>query len=74
MLGGGRDPVRLRRYFEALALGTAGAARNRTIYEAAGIDRRTACIVRPRSTTHDAHGQFTVVVDAFLADRSDAQP
>ncbi len=39
---GGRDPVRLRRFFEALALNTAGIVEDRTIYEAAGINRRTA--------------------------------
>jgi len=41
-LDGARDPQLLRRYFEALALNTAGIARDRTLYEAAGIDRRTA--------------------------------
>jgi predicted AAA+ superfamily ATPase len=40
-LDGGRDPVRLRRCFEVLALNTAGLATDKTIYEAAGIDRRT---------------------------------
>jgi hypothetical protein len=39
---GGRDPARLRRFFEALALNTAGIVEDRTIYEAAGINRRTA--------------------------------
>jgi predicted AAA+ superfamily ATPase len=39
---GGRDPARLRRFFEALALNTAGIVEERTIYEAAGIDRKTA--------------------------------
>jgi predicted AAA+ superfamily ATPase len=37
-----RDPVRLRRYFEALALNTAGVVESRTVYEAAGINRKTA--------------------------------
>lgn len=37
-----RDPARLRRYFEALALNTAGLAEHRTLYTAAGIDYRTA--------------------------------
>ncbi len=41
-LAGGRDPNLLRRYFEALALNTAGIAREKTLYEAAGIDRKTA--------------------------------
>jgi uncharacterized protein len=39
---GRRDPRLLRRYFEALALSTAGSADGRTLYEAAGIDRKTA--------------------------------
>lgn len=39
---GGRDPARLRRFFEALALNTAGIVEDRTIYEAVGINRRTA--------------------------------
>jgi len=38
----GRDPARLRRYFEAYALSTAGVVEDRTLYEAAGINRRTA--------------------------------
>lgn len=37
-----RDPSLLRRYFEALALNSAGLAEARTLYEAAGIDRKTA--------------------------------
>jgi len=37
-----RDPVRLRRYFEAAALNTAGTAEHKTVYEAAGINRITA--------------------------------
>ena len=39
---GGRDPARLRRFFEVLALNTAGIVEDRTIYEAAGINRKTA--------------------------------
>lgn len=39
---GGRDPARLRRYFEALALNSAGLAEQKTLYDAAGINRRTA--------------------------------
>ena len=39
---GGRDPVRLRRYLEAYALNTAGIVDERTLFEAAGINRRTA--------------------------------
>jgi predicted AAA+ superfamily ATPase len=41
-VGGPRDPARLRRYFQALALNTAGLADHKTLYDAAGIDRRTA--------------------------------
>ena len=37
-----RDPMRLRRYFEALALNTAGLAEHHTLYTAAGINRLTA--------------------------------
>jgi predicted AAA+ superfamily ATPase len=37
-----RDPDRLRRYFEALALNTAGVVADKTLQEAARIDRRTA--------------------------------
>lgn len=39
---GHRDPVRLRRYFEALALNSAGLPESKTLYEAAGVDRKTA--------------------------------
>jgi predicted AAA+ superfamily ATPase len=41
-LDGGRDPHRLRLYFEALALSTAGLARSKTLYDAAQIDHKTA--------------------------------
>ena len=37
-----RDPVRLRRYFEAYALNSAGTVSDATLLRAAGIDRRTA--------------------------------
>lgn len=37
-----RDPARLRRYFEAYALNSAGVPDEKAIYEAAGINRRTA--------------------------------
>lgn len=37
-----RDPMRLRRYFEALALNSAGVPQDRTLYGAAGVDHRTA--------------------------------
>ncbi|MFV1958502.1 MAG: ATP-binding protein [Planctomycetota bacterium] len=39
---GRRDPVRLGRYFEAYALNTAGLAEEKTIYDAARINRKTA--------------------------------
>jgi hypothetical protein len=38
----GRDPARLRRYLEAFALNSAGLVADKTLYDAAGIDRRTA--------------------------------
>lgn len=38
----GRDPVRLARYFEVLALNSAGIVSDTTIFQAAAIDRRTA--------------------------------
>ena len=38
----GRDPIRLRRYFESYALNTAGTVAESTLFEAAGVDRRTA--------------------------------
>jgi uncharacterized protein len=37
-----RDPSRLRRYFEALAVDKTGLAAQNTLYEAANINRRTA--------------------------------
>ena len=37
-----RDPHRLRLYFEALALNTAGLAQSKTLYDAARIDHKTA--------------------------------
>lgn len=37
-----RDPAKLLRYVEAYTLNTAGAPTDRTLYEAAGINRRTA--------------------------------
>lgn len=39
---GGRDPVRLRRYFEAYALNTAGVVADMTLAETVGISRVTA--------------------------------
>ncbi len=41
-IAAGRDPARLRRYFEAYAANTAGIVEAKTLYEAAGIDRKTA--------------------------------
>jgi predicted AAA+ superfamily ATPase len=38
----GRDPTRLRRYFESYALNTAGTVTESTLLEAAGVNRRTA--------------------------------
>jgi uncharacterized protein len=42
LLGPGRDPDRLRRYFEAYAVSTAGVIEERKLFEAAGINRKTA--------------------------------
>jgi uncharacterized protein len=41
-VGSIRDPAGLRRYFETYALNTAGTVADSTIYEAAGVNRRTA--------------------------------
>lgn len=41
-IDGGRDPARLRRYVETYALSTAGVVEDKTLYDAAGINRRTA--------------------------------
>jgi predicted AAA+ superfamily ATPase len=41
-LESGRDPVRLRRYIEAYALNTAGVVDELTLFDAAGINRKTA--------------------------------
>jgi predicted AAA+ superfamily ATPase len=40
--GGRRDSQRLRRYFEAYALNSAGVAEQKTIYDAAGVNKATA--------------------------------
>jgi uncharacterized protein len=37
-----KDPIRLRRYFEVLALNLAGAPSDSTLYQAAGVNARTA--------------------------------
>ena len=42
MIGNGRDPVRLRRYLHVLCLNTAGVVAAQTLYESAGVDRKTA--------------------------------
>lgn len=42
MLDGGRDPVLLRRYFDVLCASTAGITDDKTLYDAAGINRVTA--------------------------------
>ena len=41
-LEGPRDPAMLRRYFEAYALGSAGVVQDKTLFEAAGVNRKTA--------------------------------
>lgn len=41
-LGSVRDPLRLRRYLQAIAASTAGIPAMKTLIDAAGIDRRTA--------------------------------
>lgn len=40
--GAARDPVRLRRYFEAYALNSAGVVDDKTLYDTAAVDRKTA--------------------------------
>ncbi len=50
---GSRDPARLRRYLEAFALNTAGIVEDRTLFEAAGINRKTALAAgRPAGHRH----------------------
>ena len=39
---GPRDPAKLRRYFEAYALNSAGIVEDKTLLEAAGLNRKTA--------------------------------
>jgi predicted AAA+ superfamily ATPase len=41
-IAGHRDPLRLRRYFAATALSTAGRPEHKTLYDAAAINRKTA--------------------------------
>ena len=40
--GGARDPERLGRYLEALAMNSAGVVEDKTLYDAVAINRRTA--------------------------------
>jgi predicted AAA+ superfamily ATPase len=42
LVDAGRDPARLRRYFEAYALNSAGIVADKTLYESAGVNRKTA--------------------------------
>lgn len=56
----GRDPDRLRRYFEAIALNTAGFVEQVTLAEAAGVDNRTA-------TAYEQLLRNLLVVDALPA-------
>ena len=41
-VAGTRDPDRLRRYLEALAVNSAGVVEDKTLYDAVGINRKTA--------------------------------
>lgn len=41
-LAGLRDPARLRRYFESYALNSAGIVDEKTVFEASGLNRKTA--------------------------------
>lgn len=56
----GRDPERLRRYFEAVALHTASVVEDQTLFAAAGIGRMTA-------VAYDALFQWLSVVDDLPA-------
>jgi predicted AAA+ superfamily ATPase len=42
MVESGRDPVRLRRYLQVLCLNTAGVVDAKTLYDSAGVNRKTA--------------------------------
>jgi predicted AAA+ superfamily ATPase len=55
-----RRPLHLRRYFEALALNTAGVVEHKTLYDAARIDRHTA-------VSYDALLSGLFVVEALPA-------
>ncbi len=41
-LDGVRDPMKIRRYFEAYSLSSAGVVADKTLFEAAGLNRKTA--------------------------------
>lgn len=41
-LDGVRDPMKIRRYFEAYSLSSAGLVADKTLFEAAGLNRKTA--------------------------------
>ena len=56
LLGEHRDPLRLRRYLQALAANTAGVADHKTVYTAAGVTRSTAL-------AYDALLDLLMVVD-----------
>ncbi len=58
-----RDPTRLRRFFEAFALNTAGVVADTTIAESAQMDRRTAA-------AYERLLRNLLVVDAFPAWRT----
>ena len=60
-----RDPVRMRRFLEVLALNTAGVVGDKTLYEASGINRATA-----DAYEHLLQNLFVVeAVPAWLANR-----
>lgn len=54
------DAARLRRYLEACAVGSAGAVKHKTLYDAAGISRKTAL-------GYDALLQELMVIDQLPA-------
>ena len=58
--GDAPDAARLQRYLEACAIGSAGAAHHKTLYDAAGISRKTAL-------AYDALLQDLMVIDHLPA-------
>lgn len=42
MVDGGRDPIRLQRYLRTLCVSTAGVVDAKTLYDSAGVNRKTA--------------------------------